>query len=285
MTSHLWDPCCTDGYVTEPLTGVWTLCVDFAWVAMVGSSDEEDGVFFHEPGGKKTALHLGFCSVPLVCVGGVGGVVEAPIDVDFCRSPNRFRCEGKGKGKGKSDKSKGKGKGKRCDTNRIGKGKGRGKSEATSNANGKSNDKREEGDLTPITVFGTRDLDVRTIDLNSVHLCLQDDTACLNSASLRSVEYRDFGDPNFDLGADECTVIDGVEQPYLNPDGIDDMKLVWETKDIIEGLLGDCDNACEGSSSSTLVFKAKGNDGAVVVSRPVDDPGIDRLFISAGPSC
>ena len=43
----------------------------------------------------------------------------------------------------------------------------------------------------------------------------------------------DRGNPMTDLGASECTIIDGVEQDYLNTDGFDDLDVAFDTQELV----------------------------------------------------
>ena len=126
----------------------------------------------------------------------------------------------------------------------------------------------------PMTVFGTEELDVSMIDINSVKLCLADETACLTSKDLRNFAYDDVGDPQFDLGTSQCTLNGG--------DGIDDLELKWESKAVVNTLLDGCKCLSKGETSPTFVFKAMLLDGTPVVSVPENDKGIDQLVTKNG---
>jgi hypothetical protein len=137
----------------------------------------------------------------------------------------------------------------------------------------------KSGGVMPMTVFGSDVLDVQTIDLATVQLCLADDSACIDAESLRNAVYVDRGTAD-DVGADECAINEetGEEEYFLNPDRIDDLELAWEKMDVVEMLFDDCEDFAKGEASPTLVFKALTYDGVPVSSTPLDDPGIDQVW-------
>ena len=137
----------------------------------------------------------------------------------------------------------------------------------------------KSGGVMPMTVFGSNVLDVQTIDLATVQLCLADDSACIDAESLRNAVYVDRGTAD-DVGADECAINEetGEEEYFLNPDGLADLELAWEKKDVVETLFDDCDGFGKKEASPTLVFKALTYDGVPVSSTPLDDPGIDQVW-------
>jgi hypothetical protein len=182
-----------------------------------------------------------------LCQDPVPCTIDAPIDIKFCSNPNGFNCKTKG---GKSNKS--------------------------------SKGQKGEG-VVPMTVFGTDTLNVNDIDISSVKLCLVDESECLDQSSLRSYEVKDRGSPT-DVGASQCTMIKGTEQDYLTLDGIEDLELAWETQDVIERLLGNCCTLTNKAAGPTFIFKAKTTTTPPVdvISTPVNDPGVDQLFIQNG---
>jgi hypothetical protein len=140
----------------------------------------------------------------------------------------------------------------------------------------------KSGGVMPMTVFGTAALDVTDIDLDTVQLCLADapDT-CIDADSLRDATYPDpdRGNPG-DIGASQCAINDetGAEEYFLNPDGVTDLELAWDKKDVVGTLFDDCSGFDKGEASPTLLFKAKTSDGTDVMSVPVGNPGVDQVW-------
>jgi hypothetical protein len=129
----------------------------------------------------------------------------------------------------------------------------------------------KSGGVMPMTVFGSDVLDVSEIDLDTVQLCLaDDDTVCIDAESLRNAVYMDRGSPD-EVGAAMCP-----DEEY--PDGIDDLELAWEKKDVVAMLFDDCDGFGKGEASPTLIFKAETYDGLGIRSAPLDDPGVDQVW-------
>ena len=131
----------------------------------------------------------------------------------------------------------------------------------------------------PMTVFGTDSLDVSEIDLATVELCLEDESECIDATSLRNWVYEDRGEPA-DVGAAQCAINPdtGEEERFLTQDGIMDLELVWDKKDVVDVLFGDCDGFGKKEASPTLIFKALTTDGLQVISTPIGDPGIDQVW-------
>lgn len=137
------------------------------------------------------------------------------------------------------------------------------------------------GGVMPMTVFGSDTLDVTDIDLTTVELCLaSDDTTCINASSLVNSEVEDRGDPTTDIGTAQCYIdpSTGVEQRYLNQDGLEDLELAWDKKEVVDVLFDDCDAFDKKEASPTLIIKALTTSGVNVVSTPVDDPGVDQIW-------
>jgi len=131
----------------------------------------------------------------------------------------------------------------------------------------------------PVTIFGSADLDVNEIDVSTVQLCLAsgpDDPAnCISAVDAQFPEDR--GDPDTDLGAAQCAVIDGVEQRFLNPDGFEDLDVLFNAPQV--ATLTECSTLSKGAASSTLVIKGELNDDTPFISIPEDSIGIDQLLI------
>ena len=125
---------------------------------------------------------------------------------------------------------------------------------------------------TPVTIFGTADLDVTEIDISSLRLCI--DGICVESPP-SSWSVADRGDPTIDLGAEECAIVDEVEQDYLNPDGYDDLDVAFDSQEIVA--LIDCSELRKNDVSDTLYLTGELEDGTPIYSEPVGDPGIDQL--------
>lgn len=137
------------------------------------------------------------------------------------------------------------------------------------------------GGVMPMTVFGSDTLDVSDIDLATVELCLaSDDTTCIDASSLRNAVLEDRGDPTTDIGTAQCYIDpeSGDEQRYLNQDGLDDLELAWEKRDVVDALFDGCDAFGKMEASPTLIIKALTNGGVEVISTPVDDPGVDQIW-------
>ena len=134
-----------------------------------------------------------------------------------------------------------------------------------------------------MTVFGTDTLDVNDIDMDTVQLCLSDDeSVCLDHTSLREHDVtKDRGSPS-DVGAGQCTIIDEVEKEYLNRDGYLDLELAWEKNDVVETLLDSCCGLTNKAAGPSFIFKAQTSTFVDVVSSPVNNPGVDQLFIQNG---
>ena len=135
---------------------------------------------------------------------------------------------------------------------------------------------------TPLTIFGTASLNVTTIDILSLRLCLASDpTVCTGAPMDWSIDDR--GNPMTDLGASECAIIDGVEQDFLNPDEFDDLDVAFDTQELV-GLTGFGCPLDKNEASATLIIRGSLNDGTEVFSTPVGDVGIDQLIRKGGKS-
>ena len=130
--------------------------------------------------------------------------------------------------------------------------------------------------VTPVTIFGTQDFDATDIIVSTLQLCLTDLSDCTDSEPKNSSQ-ADRGDPTTDIGAAQCTVIDGVEQDFRNPDGETDLDVAFHTQDVVN-LIG-CDTLSKGDASPTLVLIGETNDGSQFTSVPIGDVGVDQLLI------
>jgi hypothetical protein len=127
----------------------------------------------------------------------------------------------------------------------------------------------------PVTIFGTDDVDVAEIDISSLRLSLASNGVFVGPP--RSWSFADRGDPDTDKGASQGAIVNGVEQDYLNPDGLLDLDVGFEAP-AVAGLIG-CDALEKNDVSETLVLTGMLNNGRDLASVPVGDPGIDQLVI------
>ena len=138
------------------------------------------------------------------------------------------------------------------------------------------------GGVLPVTIFGTADLDVLDIDLESLQLCNDDTGYCtvagfaFNGGDLRDWSIADRGDPTSDLGASACAFIDEVEQDFLNPDGFDDLDAAFD-KRAVSAFLEVCDTGSMNDPSVSLFIRGLLLDGTGIFSTPVGNTGIDQL--------
>jgi hypothetical protein len=132
--------------------------------------------------------------------------------------------------------------------------------------------------VVPLTIFGTARLDVNDIDLSSLKLCEAAVPANCTGAPVDS-SIADRGDPDTDIGAAQCTIISGVEQDFLNPDGFDDLDVGFLASEVC-GVIG-CPLP-KGTDSPTLILTGNLNGGEPFQSIPVDDNAIDQLAIKQG---
>jgi hypothetical protein len=127
----------------------------------------------------------------------------------------------------------------------------------------------------PVTIFGTADFDVATIDPSTLKLCLADLTTCTNAP--RDWSMADRGDPATDIGAEQCAIIDLVEQDFLTQDGIMDFDAAFEAVEV-QALLGDFCGQPQKSTSQTLFVVGETFDGVPIVSLAIDDVAVDQLW-------
>jgi len=136
----------------------------------------------------------------------------------------------------------------------------------------------KSGGVLPVTIFGSEDLDVTTIDLESLQLCRDDTGECTDLGSaIDSKPPADRGDPTLDLGTEECVRIDSdgdgiLDLDIANPDGFDDLDVGFD-KRAVSALLDICDDlGMKGDLSVPLFIQ-----GASIFSTPVDLDGVDIL--------
>jgi len=135
--------------------------------------------------------------------------------------------------------------------------------------------------IMPMTVFGSAELDVSEIDLDTVQLCLaDDDTICIDVDSLENWQVEDRGDPTTDIGANMCAINPdtGEQERFLNQDLIMDLELRWNKRDVVDDLFDGCDGFDKKEASPTLIFKATTLGGVAIMSTPLDDPGVDQVW-------
>jgi hypothetical protein len=126
----------------------------------------------------------------------------------------------------------------------------------------------------PVTIFGTDTFDVADIDISTLQLCTEDLSSCTGAPSDYSIADR--GAPG-DVGADQCAIVDGVEQDYLTLDGYLDLDAAFEASEV-QAMLGDFCGADKGAISPTLVITGSTLSGQTITSVPVGDVGIDQLL-------
>lgn len=133
----------------------------------------------------------------------------------------------------------------------------------------------------PVTIFGTLEFDVESIDISSLQLCTADLLGCTNAP--RDWSVADRGDPTLDLGAAMCAieeVEDGIfeEQDYtLNQDGFLDLDAAFDAREV-QDMLGTFCSDEKGASSDPLVITGTTMDGVTIFSVPVPNVGTDQLW-------
>lgn len=137
----------------------------------------------------------------------------------------------------------------------------------------------------PVTIFGTADFDVTTIDFASLRLCLESDLSTCTAGGPRDWTFDDRGDPTSDIGAAQCALIDtdgdgepDTEADFLNPDGFLDVDVVFEASDV-QALLGDfCTLGAKGDVSESLVIVGTDLNGTTITSPATGGVGVDQLL-------
>ena len=99
--------------------------------------------------------------------------------------------------------------------------------------------------VVPVTIFGNG-VDVSEIDVSSLRLCLASNPSTCTASGPGPWSIADRGDPDTDIGAGMCTVVEDVEQDYLNQDGIDDLDVGFDAREVAE--LIDCEGVCVGDA-------------------------------------
>ena len=133
---------------------------------------------------------------------------------------------------------------------------------------------RKKGVL-PITIFGTEEFDVTSIDVSTLQLCTEDLVSCTESP--KDYSFVDRGDPSSDIGAAMCALVDLEEQDYLNPDGFIDLDVAFEAFEV-QDMLGTFCSDDKGAVSEPLVITGMTLDGTVIMSIPVPNAGVDQLW-------
>ena len=131
---------------------------------------------------------------------------------------------------------------------------------------------RKKGVL-PVTIFGTEDFDVLTIDPDSLQLCLEDLSDCTGAP--RNYYDADRGDPTQDIGTDACTSEEGAD--LANPDGFLDLDVRFEATEVQAMLESFC-GMHKGTVSPPLIVTGSTYDGILIRSVPFPDVGIDQLL-------
>ncbi len=125
-----------------------------------------------------------------------------------------------------------------------------------SNPNG-HNSRRTKG-VVPVTIFGDPGFDVTNINLSTVMLCeAEADPANLTNCAGPPVDssIADRGDPETDIGASQCAIIEFVEQDFLNPDGLDDLDVAFDAAQVCAVI--NCAGLNKGDTSIDLVIKGE----------------------------
>ena len=128
----------------------------------------------------------------------------------------------------------------------------------------------------PVTIFGTTELDVAAIDINTLRLCTDiEGTDCSNAPVSYSVADR--GDPLTDLGAEACALdpATGEELDTLNPDAMDDLDVGFVAQEVVG--LDVCQGLAKNDVTQTLYLIGYLDDGTPIRSVAANDVGIDQL--------
>jgi hypothetical protein len=95
----------------------------------------------------------------------------------------------------------------------------------------------EKKGVLPVTIFGSGDIDVMDIDPSTLRLCLADLSDCTGAPKDYSIADR--GDPNSDLGAAQCAIVEDppqsgifVEQDYLTRDRMADLEAAFYASEV-----------------------------------------------------
>lgn len=134
---------------------------------------------------------------------------------------------------------------------------------------------RKNGVL-PVTIFGTEEFDVASIDIGTLRLCTEGGDC---TGAPRDYSTADRGDPDSDLGAAMCAInLDtGEEEDFLNPDGFTDLDVAFEASEVQE-MLGRFCSDDKGTVSEPLVITGMTVDGNPITSVPMPNVGVDQLW-------
>jgi hypothetical protein len=132
----------------------------------------------------------------------------------------------------------------------------------------------------PVTIFGTESFDVTQINISTLQLCREDNSACTNGPKDWSIGDR--GDPTSDLGASQCALLEvetGIfeEQNYLNPDGFLDLNVAFVASEVQDMLGASFCSGPKDGVSPALVITGLTFDGTPIYSVPFPNAGIDQL--------
>jgi hypothetical protein len=122
----------------------------------------------------------------------------------------------------------------------------------------------------PVTIFGLVSLDVADIDIETLQLCLDDDDLSTCTGKPREWSIVDRGSPRTDIGAEKCA------KAVLNPDGYDDLEVVFEAREVRE-ILGDFCEMGKGATSPPLTVIGSTLHDRHYFSWPFPDAGVDQL--------
>ena len=128
----------------------------------------------------------------------------------------------------------------------------------------------------PVTIFGTVEFDVESIDISTLQLCTADLSACTNAP--RDWFIFDRGTPS-DAGLAQCALDPdtGLELDWSeNRDDWLDLDVAFEASEVQDMLDVFC-SSDRGAVSDALVVTGLTYDGVPIMSIPVYNSGIDQL--------
>jgi hypothetical protein len=137
----------------------------------------------------------------------------------------------------------------------------------------------KKGGVLPVTIFGTADFDVLDIDTSTLQLCTADLLNCTSGPIDTSIADR--GDPEKDLGASQCAIVEvdeGVfeEQDYLTMDTYLDLDAAFDANEV-QVMLGAFCSGPKNGVSPDLVIIGSTIGLEPIFSVPVGNTGIDQL--------